>query len=576
MYDWELQRRGVWHLHFVLGMETAIERAWAFEYVAALRELGAGCCFGFVDAKPLRSPQPAERASGYLSKYLAKWKADGSMEVTETVLAAGRTLLNYVSRKLTAESGITMRVLRTCGLRGPGGRATSRPRHWTRSTSCMRSAYWNDSTRLRGPREPERPHPGSPRQGAPDGRAGSGHGSRLHRPVHEIGCSCGWDRLRWMADVAGFWSYARADDEADGGRISRLADRVKAEYALITGREIDVFLDRTDLAWGDEWKRRIDEALLGTAFFIPVVTPRYFGRPECRRELLTFAGHAASLGVDELLLPLLYIDVPDMSPESDDEAVALVARMHYADWRELRLEDESASEYRRGVHELAKRLAEIGTRLVSVGASEVAEGPSGGDAEDEAPGWVELLAAMEEAMPQWQATMESMTPVLGEIGNAMERAGAEVQQSDSRGGGFAGRLRVAAALGKALDGPATRFVELATTWASELVTVDAGMLTIIRRAAAGIDDNEERASICELFRAVKQFADLSRQNYESMQGFSGTVAETAAMSREIRPPIRKLQAGLQRMMDGQAVIDEWERQIDASGLECGEGDSATT
>jgi hypothetical protein len=112
MYEWELQPRGVWHVHLILGMETAVERAWAFEYVAALRELGARWCFGFVDAKPLHSPQPAERASGYLSKYLAKWKDDGSMEVTQTVLAAGRTLLTYVSRKLTAESGITMRVLR--------------------------------------------------------------------------------------------------------------------------------------------------------------------------------------------------------------------------------------------------------------------------------------------------------------------------------------------------------------------------------------------------------------------------------------------------------------------------------
>jgi hypothetical protein len=112
MYEWELQKRGVWHLHFVLGMQTAVERAWAFEYVAALRDLGPAWCFGFVDAKPLHSPQPAERASGYLSKYLAKWRDDGSMEVTETVLAAGRTLLNYVSRKLTAESGITMRILR--------------------------------------------------------------------------------------------------------------------------------------------------------------------------------------------------------------------------------------------------------------------------------------------------------------------------------------------------------------------------------------------------------------------------------------------------------------------------------
>lgn len=116
MYEWELQKRGVWHLHFVLGMETPLERAWAFEYVRAMRELAPEWCFGFVDAKPLRSPQPAQRASGYLSKYLAKWQADGSMEVTETVLAAGRTLLNFVSRRLTQESGVTMRVLRNVRL----------------------------------------------------------------------------------------------------------------------------------------------------------------------------------------------------------------------------------------------------------------------------------------------------------------------------------------------------------------------------------------------------------------------------------------------------------------------------
>ena len=112
MYEWELQGRGVWHLHVVLGMETAIERAWAIEYVRALRELGPRYLFGFVDAKPLRSPQPAMNVSGYLSKYLAKWRDDGTLEVTETVRSAGRTLINYVSRNLTTRSGCTMRALR--------------------------------------------------------------------------------------------------------------------------------------------------------------------------------------------------------------------------------------------------------------------------------------------------------------------------------------------------------------------------------------------------------------------------------------------------------------------------------
>jgi hypothetical protein len=96
----------------VLAMDSPVERAWAFAYVKAMRELAPSIGFGFVDAKPLHSPQPAEKVSSYLSKYLAKWNEDGTFEVTETVKTAGRSLLNYVSRKLTAKSGVTMRVLR--------------------------------------------------------------------------------------------------------------------------------------------------------------------------------------------------------------------------------------------------------------------------------------------------------------------------------------------------------------------------------------------------------------------------------------------------------------------------------
>lgn len=112
MYEWELQKRGVWHLHFVLGMATPMEQVWAFEYVRTMRELAGSKGFGYVDAKPLQSPQPVQQAAAYLSKYLAKWNEDGSFEVTETVRTAGRTLVNYVNRRLTRKSGITMRVLR--------------------------------------------------------------------------------------------------------------------------------------------------------------------------------------------------------------------------------------------------------------------------------------------------------------------------------------------------------------------------------------------------------------------------------------------------------------------------------
>ncbi|MCP9488157.1 MAG: toll/interleukin-1 receptor domain-containing protein, partial [Gaiellaceae bacterium MAG52_C11] len=116
----------------------------------------------------------------------------------------------------------------------------------------------------------------------------------------------------------GFWSYVHDDDDGDGGRVKRLASLIKAEYAALTGGDsLELFLDHAEIRWGDEWELRIEEALQATTFFIPVVTPRYFRSEECRKKLLGFAGHAKSLGLEELVLPLYYIEVPDLEDKEN-------------------------------------------------------------------------------------------------------------------------------------------------------------------------------------------------------------------------------------------------------------------
>lgn len=115
-YQWELQARGLWHLHFVVGVETPHEAAWANLYVQAMRRLAPTYLFGYVDAKPLKRPRPAEFCAGYIAKYLTKRKEDGAFGAAETVLTAGRTLLTYVSLRLTRETGVTMRALREARL----------------------------------------------------------------------------------------------------------------------------------------------------------------------------------------------------------------------------------------------------------------------------------------------------------------------------------------------------------------------------------------------------------------------------------------------------------------------------
>ena len=155
--------------------------------------------------------------------------------------------------------------------------------------------------------------------------------------------------------VAGFWSYAREDDKLDDGTILKLARLIVEEFALLSGEPLDLFIDRDSIDWGDAWRERLNSALAQTTFFIPVITPRYFSRDECRKELLEFSAKAT----DELLLPILYVKPSGFTEESSDEAVALIARTQFVDWQRLRLQDLNSRKYRKAINALAKRIIKI-------------------------------------------------------------------------------------------------------------------------------------------------------------------------------------------------------------------------
>jgi hypothetical protein len=116
-------------------------------------------------------------------------------------------------------------------------------------------------------------------------------------------------------DPIAFLSYSHEDDEKARGGIVALARLIGDEYSLLTGDELHLFVDK-DIKWGEAWRERIDNALVATTFFVPVVTPRYFTREECLRELFEFAERAKGLGVDDLICPILYAPVEGLAADS--------------------------------------------------------------------------------------------------------------------------------------------------------------------------------------------------------------------------------------------------------------------
>ncbi len=157
-----------------------------------------------------------------------------------------------------------------------------------------------------------------------------------------------------MNELKGFWSYVHVDDEADGGRICQLTRDVKKQYEMLTGEEIELFVDRDNIRWGEAWRNEIDSRLSSVAFFIPIITPRFFQSPECRCELQTFAHKAENLGIKDLVLPLLYVNFPEFrEEETGDELIQLIKSFQWKDWAELRFSELESKGYRKGVAQLA-------------------------------------------------------------------------------------------------------------------------------------------------------------------------------------------------------------------------------
>ncbi|WP_328692758.1 toll/interleukin-1 receptor domain-containing protein [Streptomyces phaeochromogenes] len=376
-----------------------------------------------------------------------------------------------------------------------------------------------------------------------------------------------------MANVesAGFWSYTHRDDQLDGGRIVRLSERIASAFEIITGEPLEIFLDEKSIEWGDTLRMRLDSALTGTTFLIPVVTPKFLKSQECRREVIKFAGHAASLGLEELLLPIHYANVPQLAQGTDgepaDEVVELIARRKWVDWRELRLEDEDSPAYRQAVHKLALRLAEIIETAPPAMPVEVA--PSGQNDED-TPGFIEVMAQAEEALPAWLDTVQQFAEFISTITEATTWATAEMEASDSRGGGFAGRMRVTEELSSRLAEPVRNVDALGSKYWAELAAIDPGIIGFIRHAAENDLSVEDTQVTQDFFKEIKQLVRVSSTTISQLQEFSDSVGVAARTSSQLRPTFRTIQAAVQKVIDGQAVVDEWSRMIDEVDLEGGD------
>ena len=267
-------------------------------------------------------------------------------------------------------------------------------------------------------------------------------------------------------------------------------------------------------------------------------------------------------------MPLYYVSIPGFAEaDQEDEAVALVARFQYVDWRDLRVMSYRRTAFRSRLHELASQLLEAEHEADAKAISE-AEFPfvtsdddagTGSDTE-EPPGLLDKLAEGEAALQRLGPQLEHAGKVVKEIGEFLDEATRSIQRSDTLGRGFAGRLTVTRQLAKKLELPAQEYEATTSAFAADVLQANPMMDTIFDQLAAS---PLQLTQAQPFLQAITATTCTHSPRISSTTTFAEAVAEMKGWSKELRPFARRIEVGSRQIADTQRIFDEWGRRANA-------------
>ncbi len=157
-----------------------------------------------------------------------------------------------------------------------------------------------------------------------------------------------------------FCSYRRIDDvDVFDGTVRNIVRDLRALYSAETGQSLDLFLDSDNVQWGDNFQATISRAVHEASFFMPIITANYFTSDWCRQEFFSFYSKCQSLGVVELILPIVLAGSRLISESSPDSIARIISTIHYEDWSDLWQLGPASKEWKTEITRMARKINEL-------------------------------------------------------------------------------------------------------------------------------------------------------------------------------------------------------------------------
>lgn len=347
-------------------------------------------------------------------------------------------------------------------------------------------------------------------------------------------------------------SYAHADEDDLGGVVSRLVHDLSAFYSATTGKSLEMFMDRTSIGWGEDWRDRIREAVANATVLLPVITMRYFQRESCCEELMAFYSNARQLGVTELLLPVVVLGADRISADDAREEVRLIEGLQYENIERSWLAGYDSGEWRSTIGKLAARL----DSALAMAEQALVNRPTGatGPAESSAPDSVEpdlgSLQERSEALgPIVEQTLAVLTKFFGIVSEDLIETNWHALSSAQRNA----RLLATATRLQPLAFKIEQSGDMLLTRVSELDGELRAAVTELR----AIGSSPSQALIDALLRGTEKLHELNAVSAQ-IDEVVDVLKAMSLLNVQLRRSIRPVIGGLQGVNTSVATIASWE------------------
>jgi uncharacterized protein len=345
-------------------------------------------------------------------------------------------------------------------------------------------------------------------------------------------------------DASLFLSYVHSDDAYLGGAITAFADEVCSSYRFLTGRTIELFIDRRDIRWGEAWQQRIARQLADSSFLLAMVTPSYIRSQACRDEVMEFQ---ASDPERQRLLALM-VREPDAQAHDVRDNPAVTQVMREIDAHQYLKPDQALEDLGVGTPPFKKTALLVAERLRDAVAldrtqpSELVVRPKGESPGDE-DGLMEVLDDLQEF------TMPALIEEMATFRQALESFGANVQGAFPTGApATQGTIVLAAAR---LE-PDRTLLEVATAHLTETwERFNGAMLQVVRLSKDPSVQSFAPGLLAE-FRDARidlNESELQQMRYQ-LQGLS-------KLSKAWRPSIQAFGRALDALLTIKRGVEAW-------------------